>query len=449
MDFKNKKVLVCGMAKSCISAAELMAHMGADVTLQDKKEYKDLGDVSYIEKQGIKILSGKNPDEEIKNFDFIVVSPGIPSSLPFFEIADKAGIPVLSEVELSYRLTPCPVAAITGTNGKTTTTTLAGEIIKKKYPNAAVVGNIGVPYSSMVKGLTKDAYVVAEISSFQMERAIDFHPHISAVLNITPDHMDRHKTLENYIAMKERVFTKQTKDDFCILNWCDETTRKMADKTQARVFFFSSGEKIEEGIYLENDDIYIKWDNIDCKLINIHELKLLGVHNYENVMAAAAVAICAGVDIESIREVLKDFAGVEHRIEFVKTVDGVDYYNDSKGTNTDAAIRGILAMVKPCVLIGGGYDKGSEYDDWVEKFDGRVKKLVLIGVTAKKIAACCDKHGFKDYVFADTFEEAVNICKNTAKEGDCVLLSPACASWDMFKSYEQRGEIFKDMVRNF
>ena len=449
MEFKGKKALVCGMAKSGISAAELLNKLGADVTLQDKKEKTDLGDLSYIENQGIKLYCGKNPDEIVTDFDFLVVSPGIPSSLEFFDVADKNNIPVLSEVELSYLITPCPVVAITGTNGKTTTTAITGEIIKKKFPSAAVVGNIGVPYSSMVQSLTEKDYVVAEISSFQMERANEFHPHISAVLNITPDHLDRHKTLETYIEMKERVFKKQTASDYCILNWCDETTRKMADKTAAKVFFFSSGEKLDEGIYMDGDDIFVKWQGIDEKLINIHDLKLLGTHNYENVMAASAMGICAGVSLEDIREVLKNFGGVEHRIEFVKTVDGVDYYNDSKGTNTDAAIRGIMAMVKPCVLIGGGYDKGSEYDDWVEKFEGRVKKLVLIGKTAEKIALCCDKHGFKDYVFAGTFEEAVNICKETAKSGDCVLLSPACASWDMFKSYEQRGEIFKEMVRSF
>ena len=449
MNFENKKVLVCGMAKSGISAAELLASLGADVTLQDKKEYADLGDVSYLEEKGIKIYSGKNPDDIVKDFDFLVVSPGIPSSLPFFEIADSLGVKILSEVELSYLVTPCPVTAITGTNGKTTTTALTGEIMKKKYENCVVVGNIGLPYSSVVESLKEEDYVVAEISSFQMERAHEFHPHISAVLNITPDHLDRHKTIECYIEMKEKVFAKQTEEDFCILNWCDDATRKMADKTKAKAFFFSSKEKLEEGIYLENDDIFVKWGNIDCKLINIHELKLLGMHNYENVMAASAMAICAGVDIETIREVLKSFGGVEHRIEFVKTVDGVDYYNDSKGTNTDAAIRGIMAMVKPCVLIGGGYDKGSDYDEWVEKFDGRVKKLVLIGATAQKIADCCEKYNFKDYVFAETFEEAVNICKETATEGDCVLLSPACASWGMFKNFEQRGDMFKEMVNNF
>lgn len=449
MEFKGKKALVCGMAKSGISAAELLNKLGSKVVLQDLKKREELGDIEYIEKQGIELYLGKNPDETVENFDFVVLSPGIPCDLPFIEKAKEKNIPVISEVELSYRLTPCPIAAITGTNGKTTTTTLAGEMFKEKYPNTAVVGNIGVPYSGEVMRLKKDDYVVAEISSFQMETAVDFHPHISAVLNITPDHLNRHKTLENYISMKERVFAKQDENDFCILNYEDECTRKMADKTKAEVFFFSSGRKLEKGIYLDGKDIIIKWHGIDEKLISTDELKILGVHNYENVMAASAIAICGGVETKDIVKVLKSFTGVEHRIEFVKTVDGVDYYNDSKGTNTDAAIRGIMAMVKPCVLIGGGYDKGSEYDDWVEKFDGRVKKLVLIGVTAKKIAQCCDKHNFKDYCFAETFEEAVDICRKTAESGDCVLLSPACASWDMFKSYEQRGEIFKDIVRSF
>jgi len=449
MDYSGKKAIVCGMAKSGISAAELLNKIGADVTLQDLKKREELGNVEYLEKEGIKLYLGKNPDEIIESFDLCVMSPGVPCDLPFLTKAHDKGIPVISEVELAFTLTKCPVAAITGTNGKTTTTTLAGELIKSKYKNAAVVGNIGVPYSSKVMKLTENDYVVAEISSFQMETADTFHPHISAVLNITPDHLNRHKTLENYISMKERVFAKQSEKDFCILNYCDETTRKMAEKTKAQVFFFSSAGKLEKGIWLDGHDIFIKWGKYDEKLISTDELKLLGTHNFENVMAAAAVALCAGVEPKDMITVLKAFAGVEHRIEFVKTVDGVDYYNDSKGTNTDAAIRGILAMVKPCVLIGGGYDKGSEYDDWVEKFDGRVKMLVLIGVTAKKIALCCDKHGFKNYCFADTFEQAVNICRKTAEKGDCVLLSPACASWDMFKSYEQRGDIFKELIRKF
>ena len=221
----------------------------------------------------------------------------------------------------------------------------------------------------------------------------------------------------------------------------------MADKTDGRVFFFSSGEKLDEGIYLDGDEIHIKWDGLDEDVINVNELKILGVHNYENVMAAVACAVCAGVEMDEIRDVLREFNGVEHRIEYCGTFDGVDYYNDSKGTNPDASIRAVLAMRKPIVLIGGGYDKGSDYDEWVRLFDGRVKRLVLIGVTAEKIAACCDKYGFKNYEFAETFEECVEKCKAAAKDGDCVLLSPACASWGMFEDYEQRGRVFKELIK--
>jgi len=449
MNFENKKVLVCGMAKSGISAAQLLNRMGSNVVLQDMKKREDVKDADELEKEGIKLFLGANPDEIVKDFDLIVLSPGIPCDLSFIIEAENSGIKVISEVELSFLMTPCPVVAITGTNGKTTTTALTGEIFKTEYKNSAVVGNIGVAYSGEVERLTDNDYVVAEISSFQMEKAYEFHPHVSAVLNITPDHLNRHKTLETYIEMKKRVFKNQDENDFCVLNYEDEYTRKMAEETKAKVVYFSSKRKLEEGIFLDGKEIFVKFNGIDKKLINTDELRILGVHNYENVMAASAIAICAGISVENIVSVLKVFGGVEHRIEYVRTFNGVDYYNDSKGTNPDAAIKGVMAMVKPCILIGGGYDKDSEYDDWVEKFEGRVKKLVLIGVTANKIAECCDKHGFKDYCFADTFENAIEICKETAEEGDCVLLSPACASWDMFTSFEQRGEIFKETVNKF
>ena len=362
--------------------------------------------------------------------------------------AENAGIEVISEVELAYRLTPCPITAITGTNGKTTTTTLTGEIMKTAYSGTAVVGNIGVPYSEEVERLTEKDWVVAEISSFQMEKAKEFHPHISAVLNITPDHLNRHKTMDVYIAMKERVFAKQTAEDFCILNHGDAACRKMADKTAAKVFFFDSSETLAEGIYLDGDAIEVRWGAINETLIHVDELQILGVHNYENVMAAAAMGICAGIALDTIRAVLKGFAGVAHRIEYVATVDGVDYYNDSKGTNVDASIRAVLAMKKPIVLIGGGYDKGSSFDEWTKLFPGRVKHLVLIGVTAPKVRASAEKFGFTAISDCETFEEAVALCREKAEDGDCVLLSPACASWGMFKNYEERGRIFKECVRS-
>lgn len=449
MLYENKKVIVCGMARSGISAAKLLASVGADVTLQDMKPMDvliKLHDIEAYKKEGIKIFAGANPDDIIDGFDYAVLSPGVPCDLPFIKKAESSGVKVISEVELAYTLTECPVCAITGTNGKTTTTTLTGMLLNKKYKNTAVVGNIGVAYSEKVKSLKADDFVCAEISSFQLETSDTFRPHIAAVLNITPDHLNRHKTMDNYVAVKEKIFMKQNKDDFTILNKNDEYCVKMADKTKGKVFFFSSAEKLDEGIYLDGDNIHIKWNGLDEDVINIHDLRILGTHNYENVMAAVACAVCAGVDMESIRGILKEFNGVEHRIEYCGTFDGVDYYNDSKGTNPDASIRAVLAMRKPIVLIGGGYDKDSSYDEWVKLFDGRVKKLILIGATAGKIAECCDRYGFKDYEFADTFKKCIEKCKASAEEGDCVLLSPACASWGMFEDYEQRGRMFKEMV---
>lgn len=450
MEYNGKKALVCGMARSGIAAAKLLNRLGAGVTLQDMKKREEISaDVLALEGEGIVLYTGANPDEIACAQDLIVLSPGIPCDLPFIAAAENAGIEVISEVELAYRLTPCPITAITGTNGKTTTTTLTGEIMKTAYSGTAVVGNIGVPYSEEVERLTEKDWVVAEISSFQMEKAKEFHPHISAVLNITPDHLNRHKTMDVYIAMKERVFAKQTAEDFCILNHGDAACRKMADKTAAKVFFFDSSETLAEGIYLDGDAIEVRWGAINETLIHVDELQILGVHNYENVMAAAAMGICAGIALDTIRAVLKGFAGVAHRIEYVATVDGVDYYNDSKGTNVDASIRAVLAMKKPIVLIGGGYDKGSSFDEWTKLFPGRVKHLVLIGVTAPKVRASAEKFGFTAISDCETFEEAVDLCREKAEDGDCVLLSPACASWGMFDNYEQRGDMFKEQVRGY
>ena len=438
------------MAKSGIAAAKLLKKLGAEVTLQDMKKREDIAaDVLNLENEGIVLYTGANPDDIACEQDIIVLSPGIPCDLPFILAAEEAGVSVISEVELAYGLTKCPITAITGTNGKTTTTTLTGEIMKAVYGNTAVVGNIGIPYSDEVERLTEKDWVVAEISSFQMEKAKEFKPHISAVLNITPDHLNRHKTMEVYIAMKERVFEKQTAEDFCILNYGDEACRKMADKTAAKVFFFSSSEKLEEGIYLDGENIEVRWNGINETLINVNDLQILGVHNHENVMAAAAMAICANIPLDTIRDVLKAFAGVEHRIEYVATVDGVDYYNDSKGTNVDASIRAVLAMKKPIVLIGGGYDKGGSFDEWTQLFPGRVKHLVLIGVTAPQVRASAEKFGFTAISDCETFKEAVDLCREKAEDGDCVLLSPACASWGMFDNYEQRGDMFKEQVRGY
>ena len=446
MNFSDKKVLVCGMARSGISVAELINDLGGTVTLQDLKSRENLGDVKYLEDKGIVIYSGKNPDDIILDQDLIIISPGIPCDLPFIVEAEKNNIPVLSEVEISFRLCKANVVAITGTNGKTTTTTLVGEMFKSVFPDTAVVGNIGIPFSSEVKRLNKDDWAVAEISSFQMEKAYSFKPKISAVLNITPDHLNRHKTMETYIAMKERVFKNQDSNDYLILNYEDEVCRLMSKKANSRIMFFSSTHALEEGIYLENDNIIIKWKDLNEIVINISDLQILGLHNYENVMAAVGISVCAGISLEKIREVLKSFKGVEHRIEYVSTVNGIDFYNDSKGTNPDASIRAVCAMIKPTVLIAGGMRKGSEFDDFIKVFNNKIKAMVVLGETADKIAETAKKYGFTNTYKVGTLEEAVDKAYSLANTGDCVLLSPACASWDMFESYEQRGNLFKFRV---
>ena len=295
--------------------------------------------------------------------------------------------------------------------------------------------------------MKEESYTVAEISSFQLETIHSFHPKVSAILNITEDHLNRHHTMEEYIRVKELIASNQTKDDFCILNYEDEELRKFASKCPATVVFFSSVQKLEEGIFLDGENIVWKSKTEEFVFARTDELKLLGRHNHENVMAASAMAYCAGVPKETIREVIMRFTAVPHRIEFVEEIKGVAYYNDSKGTNPDAAIKGIQAMNRPTLLIGGGYDKQSSYEEWIQAFDGKVKQLVLIGQTREKIEKTAHECGFFNTILAENLEEAVKICAEKAEAGDAVLLSPACASWGQFDNYEQRGDKFKEYVR--
>lgn len=444
MDFSNKNILVCGMAQSGVAAAKLIKSHNGNVVLQDKKDASELKEViSSLSGSGINILTGENP-ETTEGFDFIVLSPGVPADLPFLKAAEEKGIPVISEIELGYLFCKAPIAAITGTNGKTTTTALLGEILKSYNPKTFVVGNIGNAISNEAERMDEGSFCVCELSSFQLEKIKDFRPHVSAVLNITPDHLDRHKTMENYINIKERIFLNQNKDDYLILNYEDEVCRKMAEKTSAKVFFFSSKRSLSEGIFLKNDIICINALGSKEEVINVDELKIFGVHNYENAMAASMMAACMGVPLKCIGEVLKNFKAVEHRIEFVKTIKGVDFFNDSKGTNPDSSIKAIQAMKKPTVLIGGGYDKNADYTEWIQNFSGKIKELVLIGETADKIEKACKEQGFYNITRAKTLEEAVDISFSKAEEGEAILLSPACASWGMFDNYEQRGRLFKE-----
>ncbi len=449
MEITGKNVLVFGSGISGIGAAGLLEERGASVTLYDGNDKLDTEEIRGKMKDGAKadIVLGEFPEELFTKLDLVIISPGVPTDLPVVNRMREAGIPVVGEIELAYELGKGEVLAITGTNGKTTTTALLGEIMKAVYDSAFVVGNIGIPYTNVVDETRDDSVIVAEMSSFQLESIVDFRPRVSAILNITPDHLNRHHTMEAYIQAKKNVAINQTAEDTCVLNYEDEVLREFGETLQTKVLYFSSKRKLDKGIYLEDGNIIYR--NPDkCLVCNVKELKLLGVHNYENVMAAVAMAAAYGVPMDSIRKTIKEFAGVEHRIEFVAEKNGVAYYNDSKGTNPDAAIRGIQAMNRPTYLIGGGYDKQSEYKEWIESFDGKVKKLILIGQTREKIAKEAEECGFTDVMLLDTFEDAVLTAAKLAEPGEAVLLSPACASWGMFKNYEERGDKFKEIVNS-
>lgn len=447
----GEKCIVIGSGISGIGSLELLEYMGAEVILYDGKE--GMTERELCEKLPLKsnavCMTGELPEKIREEIRTVVLSPGVPVDIPLVKEFQANGAEIIGEIELGYREEKGRVAAITGTNGKTTTTTLVGEIMKAHLgeDKVFVVGNIGNPYTSECLKTTSETVTVGEISSFQLETISSFHPAVSAILNITPDHLNRHHTMEAYAAAKEAITRNQTKEDICVLNYENAYTRAFGERCPARVIFFSAAKRLEEGYFLLGDKIVRAFGGQEEELLDIHEdMNLVGMCNVENVMAAIAVGEGMGVPIETILAVVREFHAVEHRIEFVASKGGVDYYNDSKGTNPDAAIQGIRAMSRPTVLIGGGYDKQSEYDEWIESFEGKVKWLVLIGQTREKIAACARKHGFERIRFADTFEECLELCTRLAQSGDAVLLSPACASWGMFPNYEVRGEKFKEYV---
>ena len=447
----GKKAMVLGMARSGIAVARLLLLRGAEVWICDKKPLAEFeGALDELIESGVHLmLEEQHPEEHLNGMDLLVVSPGIPVEHPAIVRAGEKGIEVVGEIEYAFRESCGQLLAVTGTNGKTTTVTLLGEIFKNAGRTTHVVGNIGTPYSGAVPDMKPDDVTVCEISSFMMETSRDFHPSICAVLNISEDHLNRHHTMERYIALKERIFENCTGDDSVILNWDDPVTRDMEKRVRCRVVWFSSRNEVPYGAFVRDGRIVFGRPDSCADICAANEVYIPGEHNLKNALAASAMAMMAGVPAPVIRHTLRTFRGVEHRIEFVRELDGVRFINDSKGTNVDSTIQAVRAMDRPTVLILGGYDKQCDFSPLVEVMmeNPNIRRVVLIGKTAKQIAETLDRFGFKDYEHCGRdFSAAVSRSFALAGNGWNVCLSPSCASFDMFKDFEERGRIFKEYV---
>lgn len=447
MGFEGKKVLVCGMARSGVAAAQCLYECGAKVTICDNKTEQQLSE-TLAPLAGMDIrrcLGGEQPD--FPAYDLVVTSPGIPLTAPVLKNAAAAGVPIIGELEAGAQVSRAPLYAITGTNGKTTTTTLVGEIFKNYGKTAYVVGNIGYPFTACALNAGPEDVAVAEVSSFQLETTTTFHPHVAVMCNITEDHLNRHGTMEEYIRIKERIFEKMDENDFAVLNYDDEIVRGMAARLHCRAAFFSHKAEVQLGTYVEDGEMIFVKDGKKKRIIKVDEIYIPGEHNLENALAAAALTLLAGVPAHVVRHTLKTFKGVEHRIETVRTVDGVTYINDSKGTNVDASIKAVRTMRVGTVLLAGGYDKHTDFTPFAREIkESKIHTVVTLGDTAGQIEDALKSVGYDSFVRADTFEDAVMKARSLAKPGENVLLSPACASFDMFADYEQRGRVFKEIV---
>ncbi len=449
MDYKGKKALVVGMAKSGVASAVLLCRLSAEVIVYDAKKKQDLPDGIFDELSKYKYIDMLGCDimPIIEDIDVMVLSPGVPPGLPFIQKARDLGKRVIAEIELGFSVSEADFIAITGTNGKTTTTALTGEIFKNAGIKTYVLGNIGVPITQEALETKKGDVVVAETAALQLDSIVDYKPVESAILNITEDHLDRYGNMENYIAAKAKIFKNQTEENFCVLNMDNEYVRTLIPNIIARVLGFSVESEVENGAFVRDGMVTFRLDGKEKKILPADEIRIPGRHNLENALAATALACVYGIKEDVIAKTLREFAGVEHRIEFARTVRGVDFINDSKGTNPDATIKAIQAMKKPTVLILGGYDKKSDFSELFDNFTPLIKSIVLVGATADKLAETAQKAGFGDYIMANNFRDAVMKAFSVAEDGYNVLLSPACASWDMFENFEERGKIFKQIVK--
>jgi UDP-N-acetylmuramoylalanine--D-glutamate ligase len=446
--FEQKRILIVGMAKSGIAAANVLKKLHAHVTITDLKTSEKLGAlVDEAAPFADDFILGRMP-EHAEAYDLIVMSPGVPMDIALVQEANAKHVEVIGEIEMAYRLCEGSFIGITGTNGKTTTTALTGEIFEAAHRDHFVVGNIGLPAVSKALAATPETMMITELSSFQLESIHAFKPHIAAVINITPDHLNRHKTMANYIAAKARVFENQTGDDFAVLNADDALVSALAQQIKSKIIYFSLERVLDEGVFIENDVFVVAINGIRTKIADVSDLMIPGRHNRQNALVAIAIAFLSGIAPDVIRETLKTFKGVEHRIAYVSTVNDRVFYNDSKGTNPDSTLCAIAAMTRPAVMIAGGMDKGSSFDLLAEAFDGRIKALVLLGETREKIKAAAEHAGFENCYIVENMEEAVEKAYALSAPGDAVLLSPACASWDMYPNFEARGLHFKACVKS-
>ena len=450
MDLPNKSVMVVGMAKSGVASARLLLDKGARVVLYDAKAIDAFAPHTLDEFSGrVEFALGADPMQIAKAADALVLSPGVPTGLPFIVQAKQDGKTVIGEIELGFLFSDAEFVAITGTNGKTTTTALTGEVFKNAGFCTYVLGNIGVPIAGEATRTKKGDIIVAETAALQLETIDTFRPHACAMLNITEDHLDRYGTMENYTAAKMRVFENQVEDDFCVLNYDNDIARKMAGRQKSKLIWFSRKVRMDRGVFIEEGNIVSREADGVHMICRTDEVRIPGAHNLENALAAAALARCYNIPAAVIRKTLMEFPGVEHRIEFVRELNGVRYINDSKGTNPDATEKAAAAMERPTVVLLGGYDKHSSFVSLFAGFGEDIKAVVALGDTQRKIIADAKTAGFTNVYTADSFVDAVNKAKEIAGEGWNVLLSPACASYDMFDNYEQRGRVFKEIVNAF
>ncbi len=445
-DLKGKRVLVVGLGKSGVASALFLKTRGARVSVSDSKSEDQLrAEIPTLLDAGITVETGGHGERTFRNQDLIVVSPGVPVDVPQLAQSRAMGIPVIGEIELAARFLPATLIAITGSNGKTTTTALCGEILAKAGKSVVVGGNIGTPAVTLVAGAKPESWAVLEVSSFQLETVDTFRPRIAVILNVTPDHLDRHHTFQAYAETKGRIFSKQQAADFSVIHADDATCELLARKSLGRVVWFSRSQQMAYGAFVRDGQIVFREHDAERPIMPVSEIGLKGAHNLENVLAAVCVGVLSGCADADIRAAVGQFHAVEHRLEFVAEIGGVSYFNDSKATNVDATIKALESFPANILLILGGKDKGSDYSVLQPLLRQRVKRVYTIGGAAEKIEG--QIAGSADVQRAGTLESAVHRAFEVAKPGDVVLLAPACASFDQFNSYEHRGQVFKQTVR--